>query len=99
MNKKLVLRDLGAGNCINLLQPMRCTCGCGGYANLIIGDKADYNVFTVADSLLRDSDCNKAWIFIIEFGILSGAHTSEDGIKYFTTATPENEGLIMSFDE
>lgn len=86
MNKKLTLKDLGAENCINLLQPMKCECGCGGYANLIIKDEEDYNVFTVAGSLLSDTDCEHAWIFILEDWIVSGACTTENGIQYFSTA-------------
>lgn len=86
MNKKLTLRDLGAEKCINLLKPMKCECGCGGYASLIIKDEEDYNVFTVAGSLLSDTDCEHAWIFILEDWIVSGACTTEDGIQYFSTA-------------
>lgn len=86
MNKKLTLRDLGAEKCINLLKPMKCECGCGGYANLIIKDEEDYNVFTVAGSLLSDTDCEHAWIFILEDWIVSGACTTENGIQYFSTA-------------
>lgn len=97
--KKLTLKDLGADKCINLLQPVRCDCGCGGYAEMIIKDEEDYNVFTVAGSLLSETDCNNAWIFIMEDWIVSGACTSEDGIQYFTTAIPENEEPITDFDE
>lgn len=86
MNKKLTLKDLGAEKCINLLKPMKCECGCGGYANLIIKDEEDYNVFTVAGSLLSDTDCEHAWIFILEDWIVSGACTTENGIQYFSTA-------------
>lgn len=99
MNKKLTLKDLGADNCINLLQPIKCDCGCGGYAEMIIKDEEDYNVFTVAGSLLSETDCNNAWIFIMEYWAISGAYTSEDGIQYFTTAIPENEEPITDFDE
>lgn len=86
MNKKLTLRDLGAEKCINLLKPIKCECGCGGYANLIIKDEENYNVFTVAGSLLSDTDCEHAWIFILENWIVSGACTTENGIQYFSTA-------------
>ena len=86
MDRKLTLKDLGAENCINLLKPMKCECGCGGYANLIIKDEEDYNVFTVAESLLSDTDCEHAWIFILEDWIVSGACTTENGIQYFSTA-------------
>ena len=86
MNRKLTLRDLGAEKCINLLKPMKCECGCGGYANMIIKDEEDYNVFTVAGSLLSDTDCEHAWIFILENWIVSGACTTENGIQYFSTA-------------
>lgn len=86
MNKKLTLRDLGAEKCINLLKPIKCECGCGGYANMIIKDEEDYNVFTVAGSLLSDTDCEHAWIFILENWIVSGACTTENGIQYFSTA-------------
>ena len=99
MNRKLTLRDLGAENCINLLQPIKCECGCGGYANMIIKNEEDYNVFTVAGSLLEETDCEHAWIFVMEGWAVSGAYTSEDGIKYFSTATPENETPIASFEE
>lgn len=99
MYKKLTLRDLGAENCINLLQPMKCECGCGGYANLIIKDEEDYNVFTVAGSLLEETDCDHAWIFVMEGWAVSGAFTTEDGIQYFSTAIPENEEPIGSFEE
>lgn len=97
--KKLTLKDLGADKCINLLQPVRCDCGCGGYAEMIIKDEEDYNVFTVAGSLLSETDCNNAWIFIMEYWEISGAYTTEDGIQYFTTAIPENEEPITDFDE
>ena len=86
MNKKLTLRDLGAEKCINLLKPIKCECGCGGYANMIIKDEEDYNVFTVAGSLLSDTNCEHAWIFILENWIVSGACTTENGIQYFSTA-------------
>jgi hypothetical protein len=86
MNKKLTLKDLGAEKCINLLQPMKCECGCGSYANMIIKDEEDYNVFTVAGSLLSETDCEHAWIFILEDWIVSGAFTTEEGIQYFSTA-------------
>lgn len=86
MDRKLTLRDLGAEKCINLLKPMKCECGCGGYANMIIKDEEDYNVFTVAGSLLSDTDCEHAWIFILENWIVSGACTTENGIQYFSTA-------------
>ena len=104
MYKKLTLRDLGAESCINLLQPIRCECGCGGYANMIIKDEEDYNVFTVAGSLLEETDCTHAWIFIMEGWAVSGAYTAEDEngekcIQYFSTAIPENEEPITSFEE
>lgn len=86
MYKKLTLKDLGAEKCINLLQPVRCGCGCGGYANMIIKDEEDYNVFTVASSLLSETDCEHAWIFVIKDWIVSGAFTTEEGIRYFSTA-------------
>ena len=60
MNKKLTLKDLGAENCINLLQPIKCECGCDEYANIVIKDEEDYNVFTVAGSLLEETDCKHA---------------------------------------
>lgn len=99
MNKKLTLRDLGAEKCINLLKPMKCPCGCGHYAEMVIGDGKDDNVFTVANALLEETDCNNAWIFIIENWAISGAYTSKDGIKYFTTAVPENEEPMIDFNE
>ena len=94
MNKKLTLKDLGAENCINLLQPIKCECGCGGYANTVIGDDEDCNVFTVAGSLLEDTDCTHAWIFVMEGRSVSGACTVEDEngdkcIQYFSTAVSE----------
>lgn len=99
MNRKLTLKDLGAENCVNLLQPIRCECGCGGYGNIIIKDEEDYNVFTVAGSLLADTDCCHAWIFVIEDWAISGAYTTEDDdgeqiIQYFTTAVDENDHII-----
>ena len=99
MNRKLILKDLGAEKCINLLKPIKCECGCGGYANMIIKDEEDYNVFTVASSLLQDTDCNHAWIFIMESWAISGAYTSDDGIRYFSTATAENTEPITDFDK
>ena len=104
MYKNLTLKDLGAENCINLLQPIKCNCGCGGYANMVIKDEKDYNIFTVAGSLLAETDCNHAWIFVIESWAVSGAYTTEDEngdkcIQYFTTANPENETPIESFEE
>lgn len=99
MNRKLTLKDLGAEKCINLLKPIKCDCGCGGYANMIIKDEEDYNVFTVAGSLLAETDCNHAWIFIMESWAISGAYTTDEGIKYFSTAVPENEKPITDFNE
>lgn len=86
MNRKLTLKDFGAEKCINLLKPIKCECGCGGYANMIIKDEEDYNVFTVAGSLLQDTDCNHAWIFVIEDWAISGACTTDEGVRYFSTA-------------
>lgn len=99
MSKKLTLRDLGADKCINLLKPMKCPCGCGHYAEMVIGDEEDNNVFTIANALLEETDCKNAWIFIIESWAISGAYTGEDSIKYFTTATPENDKPMLDFDE
>lgn len=99
MYRKLTLKDLGAEKCTNLLQPMKCECGCGGYANLIIKDEEDYNVFTVAGSLLEETNCNHAWIFIIENWAISGACTTDDGIQYFSTANSENKEPIIDFNE
>jgi hypothetical protein len=53
---------------------------------MIIKDEEDYNVFTVAGSLLSETDCEHAWIFILEDWIVSGAFTTEEGIRYFSTA-------------
>lgn len=102
--KKLTLKDLGADKCINLLQPVRCDCGCGGYAEMIIKDEEDYNVFTVAGSLLSETDCNNAWIFIMEYWAISGAYTTEDEngnhcIRYFSTANTANEKPLTDFNE
>lgn len=99
MKKRLTLKDLGAEKCINLLQPVRCMCGCGGYAEIVIEDTKDNNVFTIAEALLEETDCKNAWIFIIENWAISGAYTSEDGIKYFTTATPENNEPVFDLRE
>lgn len=97
--KKLTLKDLGAQDCINLLNPIKCPCGCGGYAEIVIGDDESDNVFSVAGSLLEDVDCGNAWIFIMESWAVSGAYTTEDGIQYFSTAIPENEVPIADLDE
>ena len=99
MYRKLTLKDLGANKCINLLKPMKCICGCGDYAKIIIENDEDCNVFTIARSLLQEADCNHAWIFVIESWAISGAYTSDEGIQYFSIATPENEEPIIDFDE
>lgn len=99
MDKKLTLKDLGAQKCINLLQPMKCPCGCGHYTEIVIGDDKNNNVFTVANSLLEETDCNHAWIFILESWAVSGAYTTDDGIQYFTTAIHENEKPFTDFNE
>ena len=99
MDKKLTLKDLGAQKCINLLKPMKCECGCGHYAEIVIGDDKENNVFTVAGSLLAETDCNHAWIFVLESWAVSGAYTTDDGIQYFTTAIPENEKPFIDFNE
>lgn len=99
MDRKLTLRDLGAEKCINLLQPMKCPCGCGNYVEIVINDNENDNVFTIAKALLEETDCNHAYIFILEGWAVSGANTSDDGIKYFTTAIPENEEPLTDFNE
>lgn len=99
MDRKLTLKDLGAENCINLLEPMMCPCGCGHYIEIVINDREDDNVFTLANALLEEIDCNHAWIFIMEGWAVSGAYTSDDGIQYFTTAITENEKPFTDFNE
>ena len=99
MDRKLTLKDLGAENCINLLQPIKCECGCGHYAEIVINDNENDNVFTIANALLEETDCNHAWIFILEGWAVSGAYTSDDGIQYFTTAIPENKKPFTDFNE
>lgn len=94
MNRKLTLKDLGAENCNNLLQPMRCPCGCGNWGEIVIGDTEDNNVFTLAETLLQNVECDYAWIFIIEDWAVSGAYTHEDGIQYFTNAVSSEEGIV-----
>ena len=85
--KKLTLADLGAENCINLLKPVKCDCGCGGYGNSIIEDEnGEYNPFAFANMILENEECQHAFVFVISDWDVSGAFTSEDGIKFFTTA-------------
>lgn len=86
--KKLTLKDLNAGNCINLLKPVKCYCGCGGYGNLVLEDE---DIFGICRDILENEECEHAFMFIIEDWCVSGARTSEDGIEYFTTAVEENE--------
>lgn len=84
--KKLTLEDLGAEDCINLLKPVKCPCGCGGYANLIIVDEeGEFNPFAFATMVLENEECKHAFVFVISDWDVSGAFTCEDGIKYFTT--------------
>ena len=99
MKRKLTLKDLNADKCINLLNPIMCECGCGHYAEIVIGDSEDNNVFTIANSLLAEEDCNHAWIFILESWAVSGAYTTNEGIRYFSTATPENDKAFTDLDE
>lgn len=99
MYRKLTLKDFGAEKCINLLQPMKCPCGCGHYSEIIIGDDESNNVFMLANALLEETDCNHAWIFVLENWAISGAYTTDDGIRYFSTAVPENEKPLTDFNE
>lgn len=84
--KKLTLEDLGAEDCINLLKPVKCPCGCGGYANpIIVDEEGEFNPFAFATMVLENEECRHAFVFVISDWDVSGAFTCEDDIKYFTT--------------
>ena len=97
MNRKLTLKDLGAEHCNNLLYPVRCQCGCGNWGEIVIMDTEENNVFTLADALLEDIECEHAWIFIIEDCAVSGAYTFGDTIQYFTNVASEEN--VVDFEK
>lgn len=98
MNKKLTLKDLGAQNCINLLQPMKCECGCGGYGQIILKTRQD--VVNLAGIFLEDEDCEHAYIFALTNDGVCGAFTDEDGVHAFSMVSSQDScDLKMDFDE
>lgn len=97
MNRKLTLKDLGAENCINLLQPVRCECGCGGYGQIILETEQD--VVDLAGTFLGDEDCEHAYIFALTNGGICGAFTDEEGVHAFSMASLNGDDLKMDFDE
>lgn len=95
MNKKLTLKDLGADKCINLLQPIKCNCGCGGYGQAILETKQD--VVDLAGTLLGDEECEHAYIFMITNDDVRGAFTDENGVHAFVMVNPDGEEIAMCF--
>lgn len=86
--KKLTMRDFNAQKYINLLKPVKCECGCGGYTHLMLEDE---QIFGICHDILADEECEHAFVFVIESWCVSGACTTEDGVRYFTTAQEGNE--------
>lgn len=97
MNKKLTLKDLNAENCHNLLQPIKCECGCGHYSELVL--KTNQDIIDLAGSLLKDEDCEHAYIFALTEDNVCGAFTDENGIRAFTTVDSNGDECVMDFDE
>ena len=97
MNRKLTLKDLGAENCINLLQPIKCECGCGGYGQIILEIKQD--VIDLAGTFLEDEECEHAYIFALTESGVCGAFTDEEGVHAFSMVSSNGEEFKMEFDE
>ena len=97
MNKKLTLKDLGAENCINLLQPMKCECGCGGYGQIVLETRQD--VVDLAGTFLEDEECEHAYIFALTNDGVCGAFTDEDGVHAFSMVSSNGDDFKMNFNE
>ena len=97
MSKKLTLKDLGAEKCINMLQPIKCECGCGCYGLLILETKQD--VVDFAGTMLEEKDCEHAYIFAITNNDIRGAFTDEEGVHAFSMVSKDGSDLTMSFEE
>lgn len=97
MKKRLTLKDLGAEKCINLLQPIRCECGCGNYGELVLETTQD--VVDFAGTLLEDVDCEHAYIFALTRHGVAGAFTDESGVHAFIMADEHGDEIQMDFDE
>lgn len=97
MDRKLTLRDFNAHRYINLLSPIRCECGCGGYTEVMLPNATER--FAFASDLLMDVDCNNAMIIIISLWDVCGAITTEDDtIKVFSLGLDSGEPF-ESLDE
>ena len=81
--KRLTLKDLHAKDCINLLEPMKCDCGCGGYLYPVF--KGQDDCIEAAGSLLDDIDCNHAMTFIMTDSNVIFAYKCEDGISVYSS--------------
>lgn len=95
MNKKLILKDLGAENCVNMLQPIKC-CD-DGYALAILETKQD--IVNMAGSLLEEQDCKHACVFVIRDNGITCAYTDEEGVSVFSIEPQNNENPIMDLDK
>ena len=91
MSRKLTLKDLGVEQGINLLRAPKYLYKCKYNIESIL--KCDDNVMNIASDLLRGISYKNAWIFIISDYDISGAYTSGDGVRYFSTAVPKDEKI------
>lgn len=87
--KKLTLNNLGAGHCINLLKPIKCTCGCGGYTYPVLEGHKDF--IDIMGALLSDVECNAVSIIIMTRDKVYFSFKNERGINLFAT----DEGMPL----
>ena len=95
MFRRLTLKDFGAEKCVNLLQPIKNDHGSYGYA--ILETKQD--VVNLAGTLLEDTDCSNAWIFMLMKHSICGAFTDEDGVHAFSVSNQDGDDMIMNLDD
>lgn len=96
MCKKLTLKDFGASHCSNLLNPIKCDCGCGGYMEILLSGKKERLAF--ARDILESIDYGDGAVFIISFWDICGAILCDDGIALLESTEPceSLEGQVES---
>ena len=92
---KFVVRELNFADCgldidYNILDAPLCSCGCGGYMNLVLEDNQEVADFMY--SMLDECDCNYCAIFaLMRDNTLIFGSKFDDGMKVIHIQDKNNE--------
>lgn len=94
--RKLTLKDLHAEDCNNILKPVKCPCGCGGYIYPVFEGHQDY--IDAMASLLDEVECNNAIMIIMTDISVYFAHKGEEKINVFSLPKEYEMNLDKQID-